>query len=349
MQLSRQSFGQLDDRTAELFTFYDPVSGFSVSISDFGATLVRVKVPDRTGKVEDISFGHNSVDEYALNSGYFGGLVGRTISRIVNGKFTLDGQEYHLTLNNNGHHKHGGEKSFAHKFWKVKDVSVAEYTGRLCLEYFSKDGEEGYPGNLRTQIDFFITPNSIEWELKATTDKSTIVNLTNHAYWNLDGLTTTVDNLCLSVNASKVMEYNSSGSPTGELKSVIDTALDLHSPKFLYSLFDSVGDLDHVFPLDGYAQKHTFRDLFLAAELASKISGRKMRVFTTEPYLIVYSGNYMGKIPTFNHECVKHNGICLETIRPPNAINFPSMASLVILRPDSEYYAKTKIEFLIEK
>jgi len=349
MLLSRQPFGKLNDRIAELFTFSDPDSSFSVSITDFGATLVRVKVPDWTGKVDDITFGHNSAQEYASNVGYFGGLVGRTISRIVNGKFTLDSRDYQLTLNNNGHHKHGGDKSFAHRFWNLKDVSVSDQNGQLCLEYFSKDGEEGYPGNLRTQIQFFITPKSIEWELRATTDKSTIVNLTNHAYWNLEGLRTTVDNLDLSVNASKVMEYNSSGSPTGELKSVIDTSLDLHSPQTLQTLFNSVGDLDHVFSLDGYHQKKTPCDLFLGAELYTEKTGQKMRVLTTEPYLIVYSGNFMASIPTFDHPCVKHNGICLETIRPPNAINFPSMAPFVILRPNAEYYAKTKIEFLTEK
>ena len=194
--------------------------------------MVHVQVPDRNGEIADISFGHNSPEDYSKIGGHLGGMVGRVISRIVKGTFTLDGENYELTLNNNDiHHKHGGFVSFDKKWWDCVKAEADGDQAVIVLTRTSPDGEENYPGKLNVTVTYTITPQELGWEITATTDKPTIVNIASHAYWNLDGLEGVIDDLELKLNASKVMTVDEESSPTGEINPVEDTHFDFREDR----------------------------------------------------------------------------------------------------------------------
>jgi aldose 1-epimerase len=217
----------------------------------------------------------------------------------------------------------------------------------VIFSYVSPDGEENYPGELSTQIAYTIKPMELSWVITATTDKPTIVNIANHGYWNLDGLDVVIDDLNLKLNASKIMAADEENSPTGEINPVEGTAFDFREPKSFAQIFVEAGDLDHTYLLDGYTEKTDPMQTFEAAELYSPNTGRVMSIWTTEPAMIVYSGNSMDKLTSFGNPCQKHNAICLETVLIPNAINFAEFADQVILRPGETFSQQTTHKFSI--
>ncbi|MGY5853855.1 MAG: aldose epimerase family protein [Candidatus Thorarchaeota archaeon] len=348
MSWGQRFWGYINNQPVELHIFEDSVTGFQVSLSNFGATLVRMLVPDRKGKLSDITFGHNSPAEYRKHRAYFGAVVGRVTGRISQARFTLDGDEYSLAKNADGKHNiHGGLEGFPFRIWERKRISSKGKDTTIEFQYVSEDGEEGFPGTLTLDVTYYIRPMRLAWEFSATTDKTTIVNISNHAYWNLDGLHTTVDNQRLVLHSDRYMLADDDNMVTGEVAPVRGTGVDLNSGRLLKDVFQDFGDIDHAFFASGYDQSVPQR-VNLCAELYSENTGRKMMVTTTEPCLVVYSGNHMEGIPTFNDSCQKHSAICLETQRVPNAINLPEYSDSVILKPTETYFQRTVHEFSIE-
>lgn len=352
MQLIRtKPWGDYQGEAAELFRIIDPDTNFSVDITDFGATLVRVKMPDKNGVVSDINFGQDQPALYPQLGGYLGANVGRVANRISNGKFDLDGKTYKLFINNaNLHSLHGGKAGFNVRFWKLQHTDFHGKEAQLKFSYDSIDGEEGYPGTFSVELTYFIAPMRIGWEYKAKTDKPTLVNLTNHAYWNLEGLDALIDDTTVKMFADRYMPGDSANLPTGEVVPTKGMALDLSKPKSFKTLFETFGDVDNNFFLTGYTKKKVQTETFLAAEFIAPKSGRTMKVHTTEPCAQIYTGNYMANIKTcFGKPVQKHSGFCIETQKPPNAINTPAFREMVILRPEQTYYHKTIHEFGINQ
>ncbi|MHA1821536.1 MAG: aldose epimerase family protein [Promethearchaeota archaeon] len=327
------------------YIFEDEETGFYVELSNFGATLIRVKLKDKNSKLIDINFGHEHVQDYIDAGAYFGAVIGRFANRIANAKFSLEGKEYNLYINNAGLHSlHGGKEGFNKKLWdceKVGDLSDSEGHGKFIrFKYVSPDGEEGYPGELTTIVTFYIYPMKIGWSFDAETNKTTILNLTQHSYWNLEGVEHLIDGQKIRVNADYYMPADENNLPTGEVLPVENTAYDLREGEFLKDIFEGLGDLDHNFMLNDY--ETGAKKLRFAAELESPNSGIKMVVKTTEPCLQVYTGNFMEGLDCFGKKAKKHSAICLEAQKPPNAINMPEYRDWVILKPGQRYFSKTQ-------
>ena len=332
----------MDNRPVELFTATDPATGFSVEVSDYGATLVRVKTPDRKGVVADINFGQDKPELFPERNAYLGAVVGRVANRIGNAKFTLDGAEYKLFVNiANKHSLHGGAVGFNYKVWDCVSAKVVDGEVRIVFQYVSPDGEEGYPGTLTTKVEYIISPQSLAWEITATTDKTTIIMITNHAYWNLAGLDTVIDDQVVQVNAVKYMPVDENGLVTGEVVDMPGTDIDMKQPKTFKAIFDTYGDIDNNFMLEGVEGKKDPRELVAIGEVYSPSTGRVMKMTTSEPCVQLYSGNFMGDVKSFDVTCKKHSAICFETQHVPNAINMPDLAESVTLRPGDTYYHKT--------
>ncbi len=248
MKIDQKNWGVIDGQEVHIFTITDP--GFKVEISDLGATLLSVYVPDKNGNLDNVTYGHETPEGYLTNPGYLGATVGRIANRIDHAQFDLDGNQYKVTPNHKVIHQlHGGKKGFSYKVWSIIEEETGIFDGRahITLEYISKDGEEGYPGNLKTRVIYRVNPMVIEWEFTAITDITTIVNLTNHAYWNLDGIQMTIDNLEFTLNARKYSVVNEDLIPTGEEP---EFPLDLTKRTTFGKIFSMFGDVDHNFFLD---------------------------------------------------------------------------------------------------
>jgi aldose 1-epimerase len=312
-------------------------SGLEVSISNYGGAITSLKTPDRHGNFGDIVLGFETRDEYVRNPRYFGALIGRHANRIARGKFSLDGVEYQLPCNNGANHLHGGFKGFDKRVWDVSEDGNA-----LHLSYFSKDGEEGYPGNVTAFVDFTLLDNELRIDYRATTDRETIVNLTNHSYFNLRGVGTILDHE-LTLNADAFTPVSEDLIPTGEIKSVEGSPMDFRKAKAIGSEIDKVvGGYDHNFVLNDWDGS-----LRLAARLYEPVSGRALEILTTEPGMQFYSGNFLDGSFTGKYGFVyeKYTGLRLEPQHfpdAPNHTNFPS----TVLRPGEEYKHTSVYRFL---
>jgi len=348
MKLERKSWGEYQKHPVELFTVSDPKTGFLVQITDFGATLVRVMMPDKDGHLDDINYGQNTAEEFDLNGGYLGANVGRVANRISDAKFTLEGKTYSLFVNNaNKHSLHGGKVGFNRKFWSCKQATATSKDATLMFEYISPDGEEGYPGTLITTITYKISPMKLQWEYSATTDKTTIVSLTNHAYWNLDGINTLIDDLEIRVDADKYLPGDDNNLPLGEIKTVSKTSFDLRKPVRFGDIFKKLDGIDNHYYLNQYKKDAT--KLGFAAELFSPKTGRRMTVSTNQPGVQIYTGNYFMNVKSFGIQQQKHGAVCLETQKAPNCINMPQFGDSIVLKPGEKYIHTTLHEFSVSK
>ena len=312
--------------------------GFEVCISTYGGAITSLKTPDRHGNFGDIVLGFDTLDEYVRNPRYFGALIGRHANRIAGGKFSLNGVEYRLTKNDGANHLHGGFKGFDKRVWSARQDG-----NTLHLSYFSKDGEEGYPGNLTALVDYTLLDNELRIDYRATTDRDTIVNLTNHSYFNLRGEGTILDHE-LTLNADSFTPVSEDLIPTGEIRSVEGTPMDFRKPKAIGSHIPDV-QYDHNFVLndwDGLPR--------LVARLYESISGRVLEILTTEPGMQFYSGNFLDGSMVGKNGVVyeKYTGLCLEPQHFPDAPNHPNFPSTV-LRPGEEYNQTTIFRFLSVK
>jgi aldose 1-epimerase len=321
---------------AEVFSYtLSNERGFRVSVITYGGAITSLWAPDRDGNFIDIVLGFNHLADYVNNTRYFGALIGRYANRIADGRFTLDGVEYQLPRNDNGNHLHGGFKGFDKRVWTaVEDGDV------LHLSYFSKDGEEGYPGNLEAFVDFRLSHNELSIDYRAQTDRDTIVNLTNHSYFNLKGKGTILDHE-LTLNADHFTPVNEDLIPTGELQRVADTPMDFRKARAIGSEIRLIGGYDHNFVLNDWDGS-----LRPAVRLHEPESGRVLEVLTTQPGIQFYSGNFLdGSFVGKNGDAyVKYAGLCLEPQHfpdSPNHSNFPA----TVLRPGEQYRQSTVLRF----
>jgi aldose 1-epimerase len=343
MSITKESFGQTPDKqTVVLYTLTNP-NGIKAKITNYGATLVSLETPDRDGNFTDIVLGFDTLDGYLKEHPYFGVIVGRYANRIGKGRFVLEGVEYKLATNNGPNHLHGGIKGFDKVVWKVEDVKTTDDTASVKLSYLSKDGEEGYPGNLNCSVTYTLTKdNEIKIEYEATTDKTTIVNMTNHAYWNLAGQGNgDILGHELMLNADKYTPVDEGLIPTGEIKDVKGSPMDFTKLMTIGSRIDQVaGGYDHNYVLNSGGGK-----LALAAKVYEPTTGRTMEIYTTEPGIQFYSGNFLDGSITGKSGKVykKHYGFCLETQHFPDSPNKPQFPS-VVLKPGEKYQTETVLK-----
>jgi aldose 1-epimerase len=341
-------FGEIDGRQAKLYTLTNP-NGMVAKITDYGATLVGLSVPDRDGNLADVTHGYDRVAGYAGEKNpYFGATVGRFGNRIAHGRFTLDGKEYELATNNEPGgipcHLHGGERGFNRVFWEAEAAGNS-----IRFKYVSEDGEEGYPGTLTATVTYTLTDDDeLIWEASATTDAPTIVNLVHHSYWNLSGdPTSPIGDHELTLFADRYLPTNAGLIPTGELAPVAGTPLDFTSPTAIGARIDEnfealrlAGGYDHCWVL-GEPDPDA---LALAARLRDPRSGRVMEVLSNQPAIQFYAGNFLSAgdfrdpfEPGKNGAAYPHrSALCLETEGFPDAPNhrhFPS----AVLRPGETY------------
>jgi len=337
-------FGTLDGGIAvDLYTLKN-AKGSTAKIITYGATLTELWVPDRSGKLGDVVLGFDNLQGYVGKHPWFGATVGRVANRIAKGKFTLDGKEYSLEINDPPNSLHSGSKDLSRVVWKAEPVH--ERNGAAVrFTYVSPDGDEGFPGSLSATVLYRLTnSDELQLEYTAKTDKATPVNLTNHSYFNLDGDKNVLAQV-LQLNAEKYTPVDATLIPTGEITPVKGTPLDFTHPVAIGTrIADMKGDpggYDHNFVLSAEAGK-----LKMAARVFDAASGRQMEVWTTEPGVQFYSGNFLDGTLTGKRGIVygKHSGFCLETQHFPNAVNQPTFPS-VILRSPSVYSTQTIYKF----
>ena len=334
---------------ATLFTLENS-NGLIARITNYGAAITEMHVPDRHGNTHDITLGFDNLEAYLENSPSFGVVAGRYANRIAFGQFQLGKKSYQLPINNGDHHLHGGKQGFSAKLWTASELKRANAEG-IRLAYLSPDQEESYPGNLSVRIDYLLTnSNELRIEYQASSDKPTPINLTNHAYWNLRGNGTgDIKDHELTLKADLFTAVDSSLIPTGEILSVADTPLDFRSPTSIGARIQEVGGdptgYDHNFVLN----KPETAALELAAVLRHTESGRRMEVLTTEPGIQLYTANFLdgtlaGK--SGNHYQAQA-GLCLECQHFPDSPNHPHFPS-TILYPGMVYRQTTVHRFSVD-
>ena len=336
-------FGNTDNKEVLEYTLTN-ANGVVVKILNYGGTVTSIQVPGRDGSKGDVVLGFDSLSGYQQTGmPYLGALIGRYGNRIANGKFTLDGTTYTLATNNNGNSLHGGLKGFDKVVW---DATQADST--LTLTYVSKDGEEGYPGTLTAKVIYTLTAdNALKIDYTATTDKATPINLTNHSYFNLSGgKSSTIEDHVLMINADKFTEVNAKLIPTGKLPDVKGGPMDFTSPKKIGLDLSKVdGGYDH-----NYVLNKKQNELTMAATAYDSASGRYMEMYTTEPGVQFYSGNFLdGKLKgaKAGASYIKHAGFCLEAQHFPDSPNQPQFPS-TILKPGETYNQTTLYRFSVK-
>jgi aldose 1-epimerase len=331
-----ESFGQADGRQVELYTLTNR-RGVEARITNYGATVVSLKVPDRDGRLEDVLLGYDTLEGYRQSTFYMGTVVGRYANRIAKGRFTLNGREYKLAVNNGENHLHGGLKGFDKVVWKARPFATRDGAA-VELTYLSKDGEEGYPGNLSVKVVYTLTErNELRIDYSATTDRDTIVNLTNHAYFNLAGQGNgDILKHNLVIYADRFLPSDEKAIPTGELRSVAGTPFDFRSAKAIGARIGEPDEqlkfgngYDHTFVIDGRAGV-----LRRAATVTEPSTGRALEVWTTEPGMQLYTGNYLeGAMPGKGGKTYgARHGFCLETQHFPDSPNKPGFPTTVLGR-----------------
>ncbi|HKK45018.1 MAG TPA: aldose epimerase family protein [Balneolaceae bacterium] len=329
-----------DSRQAYLYTLSND-DNLKVQITNYGARVTNIRTPDKDGKMGSVVLGFDSLKKYLGPKTYFGAIIGRYANRIANAKFTLNGKEYSLPANDGKNTLHGGTRGFDRRLWNAETTD----DGALELSYLSKDGEEGFPGSVQVTVTYSLTnDNGLKIEYKATTDKATPINLTNHSYFNLSGQPDqTVMNYELKINADHYTPVNDELIPTGDVPSVKDTPFDFTEFHTIGSRFDQTeGGYDHNFVLN----RSKSDSLYHAATVYDPSSGRELNVFTTQPGVQFYSGNFLdGSLVGQNgYHFVQHGALCLETQHYPNSpnqSNFPS----TILKPGETYHQLTIYKF----
>jgi aldose 1-epimerase len=343
--IETQDWGVRDSMKVYLYTLTNK-NGMQVKITNYGGAVTAWMAPDKNGNKSNIVIGFDSLQRYTPAVPFFGALIGRFGNRIAKGQFTLDGTTYKLATNNAPNHLHGGPKGFDKRVWEVMPVS--ESKPMLTLHYLSKDGEEGYPGNLDVTVKYTLTDNDeLEIDYNATTDKATPVNLTNHSYFNLTGdFRNTILNHVLQIDADNYTPMDNTSIPTGEIKSVKGTPFDFTTPHKVGERIDSVrSGYDHNFVLNKKGNS-----LKRVATVSDSLSGRELEVYTTEPGLQFYSGNFLSPSMKLSNgqPLGRRVALCLETQHFPDSPNQPSFPN-TILRPGEKYHSVTKYKLIVRK
>ncbi|WP_299707826.1 aldose epimerase family protein [uncultured Pontibacter sp.] len=345
MEIKSEPFGTAPNgQEVQLYTLTN-AEGMTVKITNYGAIVTSIQTPDRDGNIGEVALGFDSVDGYVPNDPHFGGIVGRYANRIAKGKFTLDGQEYTLAVNNAPNHLHGGITGFDRVVWQAEPL---QKQNAIRLTYVSKDGEEGYPGNLTVVVTYTLTGfNALKIDYEATTDKATPVNLTNHSYFNLSaGKEKDILNHIVTIHADQFTATDETLIPTGELAPVKGTPYDFTSPTRVGERIDNLQgygyDLNYVVRYGGEKLVH-------AATVEEPITGRVMKVQTTQPGIQLYTAYHLdGTLTGHNNTTYnRYAGLCLEAQHFPDSPNQESFPSS-ILRPGEKYSETTIYKFEVK-
>ena len=342
-EVTKQLFGKMPDGTpVDIYTVKDET--IEARIMTYGGILVSLKTPDRNGKPGDIVLGYDSLEKYVANSPFFGALIGRFGNRIAHAQFQLDGKTYSLPRNNGENTLHGGTRGFDKAVWTAKTISNG-----VELTYVSRDGDQGYPGTLTATVQYTLNGNALQIDYSATTDKDTVVNLTNHSYFNLAGQGNgDILRQQLKISASRFTPVDSGLIPTGELKSVEGTPFDFRKLTAIGARINNDDEqlrygkgYDHNWVLD-----HSSGKMALAAELYDPGTGRVMEILTTQPGLQFYTGNFLdGSITGKEGRVYLHrSALCLETQHFPDSPNQPKFPSTE-LKPGERYHQITVFRF----
>jgi aldose 1-epimerase len=345
-EISSTSWGKLPDgQEATLFTITNP-GGMKVKLTNYGGHIVEVDAPDRDGKFANVVLGFDNLNAYVKHTAHFGSTIGRYGNRIAKGKFTLDGKQYTLETNNGPNHLHGGSMGFDHQLWNAEQVQTPDAYG-VKFTYVSKDGEANYPGTLTATATYWLTKdNALKIDYTATTDKNTVVNLTNHAYWNLAGAGKgDILDQKIKVEADKYLAVDNTLIPTGEMKDVTGTIMDFTKER---AFRPGVDDLKKQ-PILGYDHCYVLRNpgkVELAATARDPKSGRIMEVWTDQPGVQLYTGNHLDG-GAINGGFPQYSAFCLETQHFPDSPNHPQFPSTV-LKPGEEFKSTTVYKFKTE-
>ena len=341
-KVEKQNFGKnLEGKDVTLYALTNS-HGLRARVMDYGAILVSLEVPDQGGKLADVTLGFDNLEPYLSKHPFFGAIAGRYANRIGRATFTLDGVEYKLDANNGPNHLHGGLKGFDKVMWSA-EILADSSDPAVKFTYLSKDMDQGYPGNLNCSVTYALTDNDeLKISYQAVTDKPTIINLTNHTYWNLAGAGNVLGHE-LTINADRYTVVDDGLIPTGEIKSAQSTPLDFTQPKTIGSHIDQLPQTkgyDH-----NYVLNKNNQELSLAARTCDPVSGRVMETYTTEPGMQLYTGNYLDGIKGKSGKSYnQHAGFCLETQHYPDSPNKPDFPSTV-LRPGETYNSVTIYKF----
>jgi aldose 1-epimerase len=350
-EISKAPFGKTPEGMAvEIYTLRN-ASGMEACITNYGGLVVSLKTPDKSGKFDDVVLGYDTLDAYIKRNPFFGALVGRCGNRIAKGKFSLNGKNYSLATNNGVNHLHGGVKGFDKVVWTAKTVETADGPA-LQLRYLSKDGEEGYPGNLSVTATYTLTAdNALRLDYEATTDKDTICNLTHHSYFNFRGGGDVLDYL-VQINAQRFTPGDATQIPTGELRPVAGTPFDFRKP---IAIGARINNSDEQLQFaKGYDHNWVFDkppgQLGVVARVVDKISGRCMEVLTTEPGVQFYSGNHLDGtiIGKGGRVYPPRSAFCMEPQHFPDSPNHSDFPS-VELKPGQVYKNTIMYRFSTEQ
>jgi len=337
---------ELNGKPVSLYTLFNK-KGMSVDITNYGAKIIRLMVPDKNSKFDDVVLSFDTLEEVMEKEIYFGAICGRFANRIKDGKFSIDGVEYTLPINNGTNSLHGGVHGFNEKVWTVKSVAQQQ----LVLELFSPDGEEGYPGNLTVTATYMLSDeNEVKIHYEATTDIPTVIGLTNHSYFNLKGAGNgTIKGHVLQINADFFTVLDESFAPSGEIRPVKGTAFDFNKPTVVGERIDDEAfvpgwGIDNNWCL----RKEQMGDLVLAATVYERETGRKMETFTTKPGMQVYTANWVKNVTGKEGKIYdRQDAICLEAQgfpNSPNVAHFPSP----VLRQGEKYDEWCIYKFSVE-
>jgi len=350
ISIQKSSFGTMPDgQEVSEFTLKND-QGMEVSVINYGGRITHLKAPDKNGNFEDVVIGFDSLEEYMQNNPYFGALIGRYGNRIANGKFALDGKEYQLPVNDGPNSLHGGDQGFDKVFWQIEEMPQNSDNSSLKLSYTSKDMKMGYPGTLKTTVLYTLTDNNtLEVKYEATTDKKTVINLTQHSYFNLSGdFDKPITDHIVMLAADTYLPVNSTLIPTGELREVEGTPFDFREAKLIST--DINADNEQLKIAGGYDHCWVLNDQGSMRKVASayhKTSGRFMEVMTDEPAIQFYTGNFLdGTLPQRGGKKMyaQRTGFCMETQHypdSPNQAEFPT----TVLNPGETYNTTTVFKF----
>ncbi len=341
----------VDGKQTGLYTLTNP-SGSEIAVTNYGAKIVSVWVPDKNGTMIDVVLGHPTIDDYLVSEEpYFGAVCGRTGNRIAKGRFSLEGKEYQLAVNNGPNSLHGGLKGFNAVVWDVRRTT----DNSIELFYLSADGEEGYPGNLSVSIVYTLTDdNALDIEYRATTDKTTILNLTNHSYFNLSGEgNPSVGDHLLMLNADTYLPTDETAIPYGPAESVKGTPMDFTEAHAIGARIDD--DFQQLHYGKGYDHTYVLNkkeegEYSYAGYCLSPRTGIKMDIYTTEPGMQLYTGNWMtgNFIAKKGNRYPARSAVCFETQHFPDSINKPDYPT-VVLAPERVFNSRTSYRFSVEK
>jgi aldose 1-epimerase len=341
--ITKEKIGQVQGQDVFEYTLQNK-TGMQIQLHTYGAAITNIITPDKYGKMSSVVLGFDSIAHYAgKENSLMGSTVGRVANRIANKKFTIDGHEYTLSSD-----IHGGVNGFDKRIWKAKEISKKNELS-VEMTYLSKDGEEGFPGNLAVSVTFTLKNNNdVVIDYKATTDKATPIVLTNHTYFNLSGgKEAKALNTELTVLSDQFLEYGDGSMPTGRILNVKETPFDFTSPKTIGKDIEKVQQYTNGYDVT-FALRNQTGKLALAAKAFEPLSGRALEVYTTEPGVVFYSGNWLSeKVKGRNGVPYTKNGaFCLETQHYPNSINTPAFPNTV-LRPKENFSSQTIYRFLV--